>query len=107
MASSYVHDSVDDGRLRRRGGGVCWFGLLWRFCRQIPTLIRHAAASSAILAVAVGMHLPPAFARLVSAAGLPLPATPHFQCAVVITVHLATVASAADKNLLTTTIAKK
>jgi len=107
MANSYAHASVDDGRLRRHGGGVCRFGLLCGFCRQFPTLIRHAAASGAILAAAVCMHLPPAFARLVSATGLPLPATPHLQGAVVPTVHLATVASAADKNLLTTTAAKK
>jgi hypothetical protein len=53
------------------------------------------------------MHPPPAFARLVSATGLPLPATPHLQGADVTTVHLATVASAADKNLLTTKAAKK
>src|SRR5271166_97890 len=68
MANSYAHASDDDGRLRRHSGGVCRFGLLSGFCpqyRKYRTLIRHAAASGAILAAAVCMHLPPAFARLV------------------------------------------
>ena len=74
---------------------------------RVRTMIRHATASGAVLAAAVCMHLPPAFARLVSPTGLPLPATPHLPGTVVTTVHLATVASTANKNLLTTTTAKK
>ena len=107
MANSYAHTSVDDGRLRRLIGGVWLFGSLCGFCSQFLTLVRHAPAPGAILAAAIGMHLPPAFARLVSATGLPLPATPYLQGAIVTTVHMATVASAADKNLLTTKTAKK
>ena len=107
MANSYAHTSVDDGRLRRLIGGVWLFGSLCGFCSQFLTLVRHAPAPGAILAAAVGMHLPPAFARLVSATGLPLPATPYLQGAIVTTVHLAAIASAADQKLLATTEAKK
>jgi hypothetical protein len=76
-------------------------------CPQYGTLIRHAAPSGAILAAAVGMHLPPVFARLISAPCLPLPAAPLLHGAITTTVHLAAVTSAADTNLMTTTAAKK
>jgi hypothetical protein len=58
-------------------------------------------------AAAVCVHLPPPFARLISATGFPLPATPHLQGAVLPTVDLPAIASAADKNLLTAMATKK
>ncbi len=96
--------------MRLYGGSRCRFGLLRWFWLRILTLIRHAMyvpATGAISAATLCMHLPPAFARLVSATGLPLPAAPHLQSAVVPTVHLAAIASAADQKLLAATEAKK
>jgi hypothetical protein len=93
--------------LDHQGGGLCRFGLSAGWRNQNRTLIRHAAASGAISAAPIGMHLPPAFARLVSATGLPLPATPHLRGALATAVHLATVASATDNDLLAAMEAKK
>jgi hypothetical protein len=95
------------GRLHHRGVGVCRFGLSGGWCNQNRTLIRHAAAPGAISAAPVGMHLPPAFTRLVSATGLPLTATPHLRGTLATAVDLAAVASATDNDLSATTEAKK
>ena len=86
---------------------MCRFGLSVGWCNQNRTLIRHAAASGAISAAPVGMHLPPAFARLVSATGLPLLATPHLRGTLATAVDLAAVASATDNHLVATPEAKK
>src|SRR4051812_18492239 len=107
MAKSYAHVSDDVGRLHRDSGSVCRFGPFCGFCPQCRTLIRHAAPSGAILAAAVSMHLPPAFTRLIAAPSLPLPAASLLQGAITTTVHLATVTSAADTDLLTATATKK
>ena len=107
VASSQAPGSAADGGLRHQGGGLRRFGLSGGWCNQNRTLIRHAAASGAISAAPIGMHLPPAFARLVSATGLPLPAAPHLRGTLATAVHLAAVASATDNDLLSTTEAKK
>jgi hypothetical protein len=52
------------------------------------------------------MHLRLAFARLISAPGLPLPAASLLEGAITTTVHLATVTSATDMNQVTTSAAK-
>jgi hypothetical protein len=71
------------------------------------SLIRYAAASGAISAVPIGMHLPPAFARLASVTGLRLPARPHLRGTLATAIDLAAVASATDNNLVATPEAKK
>jgi hypothetical protein len=52
---------------------MCRFGLFCGCGPQYRTLIRHAAPSGAILAAAVGMHLPSAFAPPDIGAGPPAP----------------------------------
>ena len=74
---------------------------------QNRTLIRHAAAAGARSAVPIGMQLPPAVARLISATGLPLLATPHLRGTLATAVDLAAVASATDNHLVATTEAKE
>lgn len=93
--------------MHRRHGGVGRFGLLVVWCPQCRTLIRHAAASGPKSPAAVGVQLPSTFAGLVSATGLPLPATPHLRGTIAPTVNLATITSAADNNLSTTAVTKK
>src|SRR3982751_2566934 len=78
-----------------------------RISHQSRTLIGHAAASGAISAAPLGMHLPPTFACLVAAPGLPLPAMPHLRGTRATAVDLTAVASATDNNLLATIEAKK
>jgi len=107
VASSYAPGSGHDRRLRCHCGGGCRFGLSAGCCPRCRTLIRHAAASGAIFAATIGMHPAPAVGRLVSAARVPLAATPYLQSTTRTTIYLATVATPTDKNLSTTPPAKK
>jgi hypothetical protein len=71
------------------------------------TLIRHAAATGAIVAATIGMHPATAFGRLVPAARVTLVAAPHLQRTIRTTIYLPTVASPTDNDLLATMIAKE
>jgi hypothetical protein len=76
-------------------------------CNQNQTLIRHAAASGAKLAAALGVHAAAAVARLVSAARLALVAAPDLQRTIRTAVYLAAVASPTDNDLSAASATKK
>jgi len=103
VGSSYAPGGDHDGWLCRHCGGACRFGL----SAGCQTLIRHAAASGAILAAPIGMHPAPSLGRLVSAARLPLVAAPDLQSTIRTTVYLTTIASPTDNDLSATMAAKK